>query len=128
MPDLGNRANVMGPQPLSKPVETPKEVIDAALRVASLVASHNPGALESLALEACRNELTSLAKNAPPGKYRDAEIVGVARVNQHYFVKLQLPRSDGELFKIQLRVGQHDGRWMVWDAMNLSDKRSAWTK
>ena len=40
--------------------------------------------------------------------------------------RLHGPRA--EPFTMQLRLGEYDGEWRVWEATNLTGRRGAWTR
>jgi hypothetical protein len=128
MPELGNRANVMGPQPIAarKPVEP--EMTAAVARVMDLVASGKSAELEAMALPKARESVADLARSARPGAYNKNEVLAHARVNAQYFVKCRLSGANIEPFLFQMRVGEHEGRWTIWEVKNLTGRRSAWTK
>jgi hypothetical protein len=127
MPDLGNRANVMGPQPIGQPKPLPPAMLEAAERVMGLIAG---GKFDEIAAMAAPDAvgIDELRENIRPGKYDKRGIVGCARVNEHYFVKAQLTGPGVEPYTFQIRLGEHQGRWKIWEAMNLSGRRSAWTR
>ena len=103
MPDLGNRANVMGPQPIG-PVKQPSPEMMAAIdRFLAVLMAGKPD--EALAMTDER-----------------------ARVAEHYFIKARLSGSKGESMTLQFRIGPEGARWTVREAADLTDVRSAWTK
>jgi len=129
MPDLGNRANVMGPQPIG-PIKQPAPEMMAAIdRFLAMLMSGNP--VEALAMtdEPARDRVAHIAGAIKPGVYKRMSILGKARVAEHYFVKARLSGSTGESLTLQFRIGPGSGgRWTVREAANLTDVRSAWTK
>jgi hypothetical protein len=64
----------------------------------------------------------------PAGRYDKFEIIGRARIARHYFLKALLTGPKAEPFKFHFRLGQTDGKWTVREALNLTGKRSAWSK
>jgi hypothetical protein len=128
MPDLGKRENVMGPQPIAKRVVPPAEVEATAKRITELLSAGKVSELTELTVESMRTEMEALAKSAPAGRYSGCAIVAMARVNLHYYLKIRMMSADGEPFLFQVRIGETKGRWMVFDIMNLSGLRSAWTR
>jgi hypothetical protein len=128
MPDLGKRANVMGPQPLG-PIKQPAPEMLAAIDqfLAALMAGRKDEAL-AMAQEPARDRVKQIADAIKPGVYDDKEIVGRARVAEHYFVKARLSGPKGSLFMLQFRIGNDAGKWTIREAANLTDVRSAWTK
>ncbi len=125
MPDLGKRENVMGPQPIAKRVVPPAEVEATAKRITELLSA---GKVSELTVESMRTEMEALATSAPADRYRGCAIIAMARVNLHYYLKIRMLSADGEPFLFQVRIGETKGRWMVFDIMNLSGLRSAWTR
>lgn len=128
MPDLGERVNVMGPQPVAVRSPVPPEMLVAADRVLELLTAGDAGALAAIATAAGAGELAALAKTIRPGAYNRHEIVATARVNYHHYVKARLFGDRAEPATVQFRLGQRDGRWIVWEAMDLSGGRTAWTR
>jgi hypothetical protein len=128
MPELGNRGNVMGPQPIGRPKPVAPEMIAAAEMMLKLIADGNRAELEAMAMPSARDSVASLARSARPGAYSASEIISQARVNAHYFVKAKLSGRDVEPLLLQVRLGEQDGRWMIWEAVNLTGRRSAWTR
>lgn len=128
MPDLGNRANVMGPQPLG-PIKQPAPEMMAAIDrfLAVLMAGSSDEAL-AMTDERARDRVAQIAGAIKPGVYKRKHILGRARVAEHYFVKARLSGSKGESLTLQFRIGPEGGRWTVREAADLTDVRSAWTK
>jgi len=75
-----------------------------------------------------RDEMRGVAREVAPGKYDKFELIGRGRVSRHYFIKARLTGNDAEPFKIQFRLGETDGKWTVREALNLTGRRSAWTR
>lgn len=128
MPEVGNRTNVIGPYPIGHRAEPPYEMRAAAERILALLAEGNRAELLAMATEEMSGEIAALAETARAGCYDKREILATARVNQHYFVKGRLVGPGVEPLLFQVRLGQRDGRWMIWDVMNLSGRRSAWSR
>jgi hypothetical protein len=128
MPDLGERGNVMGPQPIARVVEPPAEMFAAAERLLNALMRGDHGSVEEMTPPHVREEMTQIADAIAPGKYDKFEIVGRARVFRHYFLKAQLTGPKVEPFKFQFRLGETDGKWTVREALNLTGRRSAWTR
>ncbi len=127
MPDLGNRGNVMGPQPIGRRKPVAPEMLAAAERMLKLLADGNRAELEAMAMPNARSEVAALAQSVRPGAYTDKEVIAHAHVNAHYYVKAKLSGRKVEPFALQVRLGEHEGRWMIWEAVNLTGRRSAWT-
>src|ERR1700735_1353109 len=126
MPDLGERGNVMGPQPIAAIVEPPAAMFAAAehLLNALMRGDHAGGG----GVAHVREEMMHVAKEIPANRYDKFEIIGRARVSKHYFLKAQLIGADIEPFKFQFRLGETDGKWTVREALNLTGRRSAWSR
>jgi hypothetical protein len=128
MPDLGNRANVMGPQPLGPIKQPPPEMTVAIDRFLTVLMAGNPDDALAMTDTRARDRVAQIAGAIKPGAYNHAQILGRARVAEHYFVKARLSGSKGESFTLQFRIGPEGGRWTVREAADLTDVRSAWTK
>ena len=128
MPDLGNRANVMGPQPIG-PIKQPAPEMMAAIDrfLEALMAGRNDDAL-AMANDDVRGKVNDVATAIKGRGYTEKKILGKARVNEQYFVKARLSGSNGNPFTLQFRIGSDGSRWIVKEVANLSDVRSAWTR
>jgi hypothetical protein len=125
MPDLGERANVMGPQPILRRKAVPPAMLEAANHVLELLASCKSAELAALAMPQTTPDVAELSAALRPEAYDHHEIIATARVKDHHFVKARLlgPRTDP--FTLIFRLGEHDGRWMIWDVINLTGRRGA---
>ena len=128
MPELGNRANALGPQPIAARKPPPPAMLAAAERILELLAARQRAELEALAAPKGVAELRALIDAVPPGAYDRRELVAHARVNNHYFVKGRLFGAGVRPFTFQMRLGEHEGHWAIWEAANLSGGRTAWTR
>jgi hypothetical protein len=128
MGDMGYRDNVMGPQPIAQRKPIPEAVLETAHHILDLLASGKGAAASAMAVDSAKDEIASLAAAIKPGIYRDKSIVGTARTNQHYWIKAKLTGADAKPFTLQLRIGSSEDRWLIWEATNLSDVRSGFTK
>ncbi len=128
MPDLGERGNVMGPQPIAPIVEPPAEMLAAADHLLSALIRGDLASVDAMTPPHVRDEMMEIAKAIPSGKYDKFEIIGRARVSRHYFLKAQLIAANSEPFKFQFRLGETDGKWTVREALNLTGRRSAWSR
>lgn len=126
MADLGMRGNVMGPQPIARRSETPAEMTATAQQVLELMLAGKSAELALLAMPACSGEMAEFAATVPPGQCSGYEVIALAHVNRHYYVKARL--TGAQPVTVQFRLGEHEGRWMVWEVMNLSGRRGAWTR
>jgi hypothetical protein len=129
MADLGNRANVMGPQPIGAQVVPPDAMLDAAAKLlAALIRGDKAAALKMCNPQA-HEQLAIIADSIEPGAYNETEITGRARVVKHYFIKARLSGPGKPPMTVQFRIGAEDnGAWTVREATNLSGVRSGWTK
>lgn len=128
MSDLGDRVNVMGPQPIAQRSELPAAMLAAARRVLERLAAGDVAGLAELATPAGAGELAAAAAAVKPGVYDRLEIIATARVNAHHYVKGRMHGPRAEAFTVQFRLGEYAGEWRVWEATNLTGKRGAWTR
>ncbi|MGH7949988.1 MAG: hypothetical protein ACREQF_12235 [Candidatus Binataceae bacterium] len=128
MADLGNRANVMGPQPIIAPKPRPPEMLATAERVLRLLADGKKSELQALASERVRAEIGSIADSIRGRGYDGGDIIGIARTSDHYWIKARLIGRKAEPFVVQFRLGAKNGSWTIRYAANLTGKRSGWTK
>ena len=128
MPDLGERGNVMGPQPIAPVVEPPAEMFAAAERLLNALMRGDRATVEAMTPAHVLDEMMQIANAIPANKYDRFELIGRARVAHHYFLKAKLSGSTGEPFKFQFRLGPKDGEWTVREALDLSGRRSAWSR
>ena len=125
MPDLGERANVMGPQPIMGRTPVPSAMITAAERVFELLATCRPVELPGLTMPQAASDVAEIAAALRPGTYDHHEILATARIKDHHFVKARLRGPRAGPFTLIFRLGEHDGRWMIWDAVNFDGHRGA---
>ena len=123
MPDLGERANVMGPQPITGRTPVPSAMITAAERVLELLATCKPVELAALAMPQSESDVAEIAAAVRAGTYDHHEILATARVKDHHFVKARLRGPRADPFTVIFRLGEHEGRWMIWDVINLTGRR-----
>jgi hypothetical protein len=115
----------MGPQPISPQTLIAPPMLEAAKRVMALVASGDRAGLAAIAAPSGANELATVAAAARSGVYDRSEIVATARINNHHYVKARLHGPLGDAFTMQFRLGEYEGEWRVWDAMNLTGRHGA---
>jgi len=128
MPDLGERGNVMGPQPIAPIVEPPPEMFAAADRLLNALIRGDRTTIEAMTPAHVRDEMMQIANAIPANKYDRFELIGRARVSKHYFLKAMLTGTGPEPFKFQFRLGETAGKWTVREALNLTGRRSAWSR
>ena len=128
MPDMGYRDNVMGPQPIAQRKPVPQTVLDSVARILDLLASGKGVEVAAIAVDSAKDELTQLAASIKAGVYNDKRVLATARTNEHYWIKAKLSGPDAKPLTLQLRLGPDGDRWVIWQATNLSDARSGWSK
>jgi hypothetical protein len=129
MPDLGDRGNVNGPQPIGKVIEPPAAMYDAATRFMRALVEGDKVAALAMTDQQARDQVAAIADSIKAGAYNRTEFFGKARVVKHYFVKARLLGSDGSIGVVQVRMGtDDDGAWKVREAVNLTGVKSGWTK
>jgi hypothetical protein len=128
MPDLGERGNVMGPQPIAAVIEPPAAMFAAAENLLNALMRGDHASVEAMTPAHVRDEMLRIAKEIPANRYDKFEIIGRARVSKHYFLKAMLTGAGVEPFKFQFRLGETDGKWTVREALNLTGRRSAWSR
>jgi hypothetical protein len=92
-----------------------------------LLAAGKRGELAALAMPQAAGEIAETAAAIGAG-YDRHEVVASARQNNHYYVKARLHGKSREPFTVQFRLGWYEGRWMLWEMVNLSGRRGAWTR
>lgn len=128
MPDMGYRDNVMGPQPIARRKAIPETLLQTVRRILDLLAEGKGGEVSAMAVDTAKDETASLASTVKAGVYDHKGIVGTARTNDHYWIKAKLSGADAKPLIVQFRMGADGDRWLIWEATNLSDSRSAWTR
>jgi hypothetical protein len=128
MPDLGNRSSVMGPQPIARRFVVPAAMLAAADRILEMLAQGRRAELQMLVAAKAAGELADLIDAIAPGAYSRHEIIAHAKANNHYYVKARLFGAGAAPFTLQLRLGEYEGRWAIWEAVNLTGGRTAWTR
>jgi len=128
MPDLGERGNVTGPQPIAQIVEPPAAMRAAAKSLLNTLMRGDRAGVEAMTAEQAREDMGRIANEIKPGKYDKFELIGRGRISRHYFLKARLTGTDAPPFTIQFRLGEDDGKWTVREALNLTERRSGWTK
>jgi hypothetical protein len=128
MSNLGERANVMGPQPIFARYVVPPAMIAAAESVLTMLAAGDAAGLAAMAAPSGAAELAAIAAAVRPGVFDRHGIIAQARLNDHHYVKARLHGPHAEPFTVQFRLGQVDGKWRVWEAVNLTGRRGAWTR
>lgn len=126
MPDLGTRGNVMGPQPIGHRVNAPAEMTGAAETLLKLMLAGASDNVAALARPECARDVTAFAAVVAESSCDGFEIIATARVGKHYYVKARL--HEVHPLSVQFRLGLDEGRWMIWELMNLTGRRGAWTR
>jgi hypothetical protein len=128
MPDMGYRDNVMGPQPIAHRKPIPETLMETVGRILDLLADGKSLELTAMAVDTAKDETAKLASTVRAGIYSDKNVLATARTSEHYWIKAKLTGPDAKPFIVQLRLGPDGDRWVIWQATNLSDSRSAWTR
>jgi hypothetical protein len=128
MPDLGDRYCALGPQPIAERFVVPPAMLAAANHILELFAEGRRAELQGLVAPKATGELGDLIDAIAPGAYARHEIIAHAKANDHYYVKARLFGPRAAPFTLQLRLGEHEGRWIIWEAVNLAGGRTAWTR
>jgi hypothetical protein len=128
MADLGIRGNVMGPQPIAQRQPLPPEMFEAAERVIAMFERGDVQGLAAISVPAVVSEVRTIASNIAPGRYTRHEIIAAARVIRHYYLKVRMFGDGIEPFSIQFRLGHKDDQWLIWEIVNLTGRRAAWTR
>ena len=76
MPDLGERGNVMGPQPIGKIVEPPAAMLAAAGQLLAAILRNNLAAAEAMTTQDARAEIARITSEVKAGDYDKFELVG----------------------------------------------------
>ena len=87
MPDLGNRANVMGPQPLGPIKQPERAMLEAIDRILAALMAGKKDEVLALTDEKTRERMAQIADSIAPNEYDRGEILGKARIAEHYFIK-----------------------------------------
>lgn len=128
MPDLGERGNVMGPQPIGKVVEPPAAMLAAAAELLTAIMRGDLASAEAMTTQQAREDIARITHALKPGAYDKYELIGRGRVARHYFLKARLTGNNAQPITIQFRLGEDAGKWTVREVLNLTGRRSAWTK
>lgn len=134
MADLGNRANVMGPQPIAQIVDPPQSMIAAADAILGALIAGRRGEIEKASDEQAREAMLRIADSVKPDAYDKVTIIGQARIAKHWYTKARLTGRAAKPFTLQFRLGQvtteskESGKWTIREANNLTEVRSAWTR
>ncbi len=128
MPDLGERGNVMGPQPIGKVAEPPPAMLAAAVNLVNAIMSGDRAAAETMTSRAASEDIARILDATKSCVYNKFEVIGRARVAKHHFLKVRLSGGEKPPCTIQFRLGEENGHWQVREAVNLTGRRSGWTK
>jgi hypothetical protein len=129
MADLGNRSSAMGPQPIAEPFVVPPAMLAAFDHIAELLAQGRRSELEALVAPKAAGELRELMDSIAPGAYQRHEIIAHAKANNHYLRQgADVRRARRALHSSASAEGEQEGRWVIWEAVNLAGGRTAWTR
>jgi hypothetical protein len=118
----------MGPQPLGPVKQPAPEMMQTIDRLLNALIAGDKDTVRSLSDDNARDQMSQIADAVPRGAFSEAEILGKARVVEHYFIKARLLGANDKKFLFQFRIGPDGGKWTVREAVNLTGMRSAWTK
>jgi hypothetical protein len=127
MAELGIRSNVMGPQPIAARKSLPPEMLEAAERVVMMFMCADGEGLAAFSVSAIAGSMRAIAAQIAPESYTRHAVVATARVIQHYYVKVRMFGEGVEPFTIQFRLGKQNNQWLLWEVINLTGRRGAWT-
>jgi hypothetical protein len=128
MPDLGERGNVMGPQPIGKVVQPPPPMLAAAEHLLNAIMQGKRADVEAMTDANARPQMAEITNAVPAAKYAKFTLIGRARVAKHHFIKARLTGDSVEPLTLLFRFGADGERWTVREALNLTGRRSGWTK
>ena len=128
MGDMGFRDNVMGPQPIAHRKPIPEGLMVTVRRILDLLADGKGSELIAMSVDTAKDETAKLAAAVKAGVYNDKSVIATARTNEHYWIKTKLTGSDAKPVILQFRLGPDAGKWLIWEATNLSEARSGWTR
>lgn len=128
MPEAEERGYVTGPRPIGRVVEPPAAMFAAAERLLSALMRGDRAEAEATTAEQAREDLGRIADEIAPGRYNKFELIGRGRISRHYFLKARFTAASAPPFTIQFRLGEDGGEWTVREALNLTGRRSGWTK
>ena len=127
MAELGIRDNVMGPQPIAARKSLPPEMLELAKRVITMFMQGDSDGLASVSVTGVSGAPRAIAAQIPPETYTSHEVVATARVIHHYYLKVRMFGEGVEPFSIQFRLGKRNDQWLLWEVINLTGRRGAWT-
>jgi len=128
MAELGIRGNVMGPQAIARAKPLPPVMIETAERVLAMLKSADAEGLAAIATLTAVSQISPLAGAVGPGLYDRHEIIAVARLINHYYVKARLFSETADPFTVQFRLGEKDGVWLLWEAIGLTGRHADWQR
>ena len=128
MPDLGERGNVMGPQPIGKIAEPPPAMLAAGEHLVNSIMHGDRAAAEAMTSSTAREDIARILDATRSCAYNKFEVIGQARVAKHHYLKVRLSGGEEPPFTIQFRLAEENGQWNVREAVNLTGRRSGWTK
>src|SRR5260370_8257506 len=111
MPDLGERGNVMGPQPIGKVVEPPAAMLAAAGQLLGALMRGDLASAGAMTTPQAREEIEKIAQALKSGGYDKFELIARGRVAHHYFLKARLTGVNPPPFTIQFRPASTTRKW-----------------
>ncbi|MDO8432438.1 MAG: hypothetical protein Q7S58_08530 [Candidatus Binatus sp.] len=128
MPDLGERGNVMGPQPIGRVAEPPPAMLAAAENLIRAIMNHDRAAAETMTSREAVADVARIFDATGSCAYDKFEVIARARVAKHHYFKVQLSGGASAPSTIQFRLGEENGHWTVREIANLTGRRSGWTR
>ncbi len=130
MPELGNRANVMGPQPIANIIEPPESMARSAEGLIRALMAGDRAQVDAATSDQARAQMAKIGDAIKPHAYDRFDIIGRARISKHWFIKARLFGANAKPFTIQFRLAPEadNSEWTVRDAYNLTETRSAWSR
>jgi hypothetical protein len=126
MPDLGYRENVMGPQPIGKIVEPPPSMIEAFESLMRALMRGDRATVEAITEPQALEDIKQIESAIEPGVYATFEVIGRARISKHFYTKAILPGA--RPLTLQIRLGKNGDQWTIREAVNLTGRRSGWSR
>ena len=117
----------MGPQPIAQRSPVPPAMTAAAEQVLKLIESGDRAGLEAMAFERARADAGALSTASHPGRMRAMRSSRrPARISTTTSRRRIIGPGAAPIL-LQIRLGEHEGRWVILEAKNLTGRRSAWT-
>jgi hypothetical protein len=126
MADLGYRENVLGPQPIGKVVEPPPAMLEAFDTMIHALMRGDREEVEGMTEAKAIDDIKQVESAIAPGAYDRYEVTGRARISRHFYTKVRL--TGASPMTLQFRLGHNGDRWTIREVINLTGRRSGWSK